>query len=104
MGVALPEPRAHAIGVVADGKLFVLGAPSEDLLVYDPHSRTWTEEAPPPTVTITAPLTSACARNGRLVVFLLYGTAFERANDGSWSPYEVAEVPPAGVSESVILG
>ena len=34
--------------------------------------------------------TSACAHKGRLVVFLSNGKGFERANDGSWYPYEVA--------------
>ena len=35
-------------------------------------------------------VTCACAHKGRLVVFLSNGRAFERANDGSWYPYEVA--------------
>ena len=49
--------------------------------------------------------TSACAHKGRLVVFLSNGTAWERANDGSWSPYEVAEgCGHDDLAESVILG
>ena len=70
--------------------------------MYDPQSNTWTEEAPP-----TGPLThvtSACAHKGRLVVFSSSGRAFERANDGAWSPYEVAEERVAHLAESVILG
>ena len=35
-------------------------------------------------------VTCACAHKGRLVVFLSNGRAFERANDGSWYPCEVA--------------
>ena len=48
---------------------------------------------------------SACAHKGRLVVF--YGiTALERANDGSWSPYQVAAggLGHYNLAESVILG
>ena len=56
-------------------------------------------------------ISRACAHKGQLVVFLSDGTAceraLERANDGSWSPYEVAEgISHEGlfVAESVILG
>ena len=47
---------------------------------------------------------SACAHKGRLVVFLSSDRAFERANDGSWSPYQVAAEGPRPFAESVILG
>ena len=110
LGAALPEPRMWTIGVVADGKLFLISTAvdsSRDLLVYDPQSNSWTEAAPPPTVTNTRVVKSACAHKGRLVVFLSNGRAFERANDGSWYPYEVAEgvsPNPLFVAESVILG
>jgi len=93
LGAALPEPRMWTIGVVADGKLFLISTAvdsSRDLLVYDPQSNSWTEAAPPPTVTNTRVVKSACAHKGRLVVFLSNGRAFERANDGSWYPCEVA--------------
>ena len=111
LGAALPEPRMWTIGVVADGKLFLISTAvdsSRDLLVYDPQSNSWTEAAPPPTVTNTRVVKSACAHKGRLVVFLSNGRAFERANDGSWYPYEVAAVgvtyyANVGVA-SVILG
>ena len=34
-----------------------------------------------------------CVHNGRIVAFYHDGAAFERANDGSWSPYQaVADV------------
>ena len=48
---------------------------------------------------------SACAHKNRLVVFLSSGMAFERANDGSWSPYQVdPELAHDDLVESVILG
>ena len=47
----------------------------------------------------------ACAHKNRLVVFLSSGMAFERANDGSWSPYQVdPELAHDDLVESVILG
>ena len=101
-------------GVVADGKLFVISTvvdSSKDLLVYDPQSNSWTEEAPPPTVTnpddapdVWITVNSACAHKNRLVVFLSSGRAFERANDGSWSPLEfAAALSDDDLVESVIL-
>ena len=69
------------------------------------------EEAPPPIVTnpddgdVWITVNSACAHKGRLVVFLSSGRAFERANDGSWSPYQVdPELAHDDLVESVILG
>ena len=50
---------------------------------------------------------SACAHKGRLVVFLSNGRTCERADDGSWSPYEVEGTWNSElkvVAESVILG
>ena len=98
-----------------DGKLFVISTvvdSSKDLLVYDPQSNSWTEEAPPPTVTnpddgvnVWITVNSACAHKNRLVVFLSSGRAFERANDGSWSPLEfAAALSDDDLVESVILG
>ena len=118
LGAALPEPRTGAIGVVADGKLSVIARLSrDDLLVYDPRTDTWTEEASPRCITYIfgkshltlLEATSACAHNGRLVVFggrALGGRALERANDGSWSPYQVAAggLEHYDLAESVILG
>ena len=108
MGAALPQPRPRAIGVVADGKLFVISTTvdsSEDLLVFDPQSNTWTEEAPPPSEDDVNVVKAACAHKGRLVVFLSNGTALERANDDSWSPLEfAAALSDDDLAESVILG
>ena len=80
-------------------------------MVYDPQSDRWTEEVPPPAVTIDSnhggnrvTVTSACAHKNRLVVFSSDRRAFERANDGSWSPYQVAAEGPCAFAESVILG
>ena len=107
------DPRfLKTISVVADGKLFVIDTwSSEDLLVYDRQSETWTEEAPPPIVTnpddgdVWITVSSACAHKNRLVVFLSSGRAFERANDGSWSPLEfAAALSDDDLVESVILG
>ena len=84
LGAALPEPRMWTIGVVADGKLFLISTAvdsSRDLLVYDPQSNSWTEAAPPPAVTNSLYISRACAHKGRLVVFLSDGTACERADD-----------------------
>ena len=106
LGAALPQPCIDSHGVVADGKLFIIANLwSRDLLVYDPRSDTWAEEAPLSTVTNYdfMVVSTACALKGRLVVFLADGTAHERANDGSWSPYEVA-AGGTGDYESVILG
>ena len=73
--------------------------------MYDSQSDTWTEAAPPPAVTNSLYISRACAHKGQLVVFLSDGTACERANDGSWSPYEVAGGFGGGdIVESVILG
>ena len=106
LGAALPQPCIDSHGVVADGKLFIIANLwSRDLLVYDPRSDTWAEEAPLSTVTNYdfMVVSTACALNGRLVVFLADDTAHERANDGSWSPYEV-RAGGTGHYESVILG
>ena len=69
------------------------------------QSETWTQEAPPPAVTNSLYISRACAHKGRLVVFLSDGTACERADDGSWYPYEVARgCGHNDLVESVILG
>ena len=83
------------------GKLFVVVSNGHILQVYDPQSNTWNGGLETFT---NNPVTSACAHNGRFVVFLYNGTALERADDGSWCPYEVAEERVAHVAESVILG
>ena len=64
---------------------------------------TWTIFSDDDDVRITVNL--FCAHKNRLVVFLSSGMAFERANDGSWSPYEVAGgCGHDDIVESVILG
>ena len=51
------------------------------------------------------PVTSACAHNGRFVVFLSNGTALEHADDDSCSPLEfAAALSDDDLVESVILG
>ena len=93
-----------------DGKLFLIHSRFRTL-VYDPQSDTWTME------TYHTPWNwggnehqfHACVHEGQIVVFLMDGSAFKRAADGSWSSYR-----PRGlyhirdedtfVCESVLLG
>ena len=86
------------------GKLFVV----EDgrmLPVYDPQSNAWNGRLRILPIYDNHGVTSVCAHNGRLVVFLSSGRAFERANDGSWSPLEfAAALSDDDLVESVILG
>ena len=76
-------------GVVVDGKLFLFSSRLESPLVYDPQSNTWSEEAVPEIH--GSSVLHACAHEGRVVVFLWNGKAFERAAGGSWSLYTRAE-------------
>ena len=75
-------------GVVVDGKLFLFSS-RQSPLVYDPQSNTWSEEAVPEIH--GSSVWHACAHEGRVVVFLWNGKAFERAAGGSWSLYTRAE-------------
>ena len=98
LGAPLPHFGSHA--VVTDGKLFVFAKNGPSVMVYDPPSNTWTVEP-------NYHVEHACVHNDRIVVFSYDGTAYERATDGSWHPYEVAEPGKARhgrASESVILG
>ena len=88
VGAPPPENPGIANGVVADGKLFLIRSP-ESTLVYDPQSNTWSEEAVPEIH--GSSVWHACAHEGRVVVFLWNGKAFERAAGGSWSLYTRAE-------------
>ena len=88
-------------GVVVDGKLFLFSSRLQSPLVYEPQSNTWTEEAVPE-IHGTSVL-HACAHEGRVVVVLWNGEAFERAADGSWSRGTRAGVKRC-VSGSVLLG
>jgi len=104
--VGAPPPRTPGItiGVVADGKLFLIRSP-ESTLVYDPQSTTWTEEAAPFGDEFVL---HACAHEGRVFAFRRSGAAYSRATDGSWSLCTRAvdhEHPPSTcVSGSVLLG
>ena len=87
-----------------DGKLVLVSRVPSCILVYDLQSDTWTRSEFPWDSRFE---TSSCAHNGRVVVFLSGGTAFERVSDGSWSPY--AGPPPPSprayyMSQSVVLG
>ena len=111
-----PIPVVHTLGsgsgarkpkgVVVDGKLFLFSSRLQSPLVYEPQSNTWTEEAVPE-IHGTSVL-HACAHEGRVVVVLWNGEAFERAADGSWSPctraVDHSHRPSTCVSGSVLLG
>ena len=105
VGAPPPENPGLAIGVVADGKLFLIRS-QQSTLVYDPHSNTWTEEAGPESDDTS--VLHACAHEGRVFAFRRDGTAYSRATDGSWSLCTRAvdrENPPSTcVSGSVLLG
>ena len=113
LGPPLPGPFSDGIGLVMDGRLFLVS--SGDLLIYDPRSDTWTESR---TYYPSNQMHHACVHNNRIIVFLDLGTAWALAADGSWTYYEDAMAfvgPPARrahwpqnpehyVSESVLLG
>ena len=94
---AIKKPK----GVVVDGTLFLFISRLQSPLVYEPQSNTWTEEAVPE-IHGTSVL-HACAHEGRVVVVLWNGEAFERAADGSWSRFTRFEAKRC-VSGSVLLG
>ena len=118
LGPPLPvDPDRREIpsrGVVVDEKLFVLLFSSRSMLVYDPHSESWAEEAAPPNRDIWA---HSCVHNGRLVDISreligdrwdrsLQHVMFERTTDGSWSrcEFDGTGLGYAYVAESVLLG
>ena len=76
-------------GVVVDGKLFLFSSRLQSPLVYDPQSNTWSEEAVPEIH--GSSVLHACAHEGRVVVFLWNGKAFERAAGGALSRYTRSE-------------
>ena len=72
VGAPPPENLGIAIGVVADGKLFLIRS-QQSTLVYDPQSNTWTEEAAP---FGDESVLHACAHEGRVFAFRRDGTAY----------------------------
>ena len=110
MGASLPDSRAsYSMGYVVDGKLCVMNAHDHHgmpapVLVYDPQSDTWTEQALPPSLTARL----ACVHDGRLVMFQEDGTVDARGTDGYWFPYTHVEPQRRwnykSVSGSVLLG
>ena len=106
LGADLPDSRSRsARGYVVDGKLCVMNVYGayKPVLVYDPQSNTWTNEATP-----SSEARLVCVHDGRLVVFQEDGTVVARATDGSWFPH--AHVEPQRRwnykydSHSVLLG
>ena len=92
-----PEFGVSACGVVLDGKLFVFG---RVCVVYDPQADSWADESVP----WRAGCSTACAHEGRIIAFLGNGTAFARAADGTWSPYEITYGAGRYAVGSVLLG
>ena len=91
-----PSGRAVAL----DGKLYCIDLLA--LLCYDPQADAWTVEqtelpwqdmarAAHEQFIFSFRIVEAIPHQGRIVVFLSNGAAFERATDGSWSRHEVAE-------------
>ena len=102
-----------------DGKLFCIGLLA--LLCYDPQADAWTVEqtelpwqdmarAAHEQFIFSFRIVEAIPHQGRIVVFLSNGTAFERDTDGSWSRYKVARGSgfcygyKGGFAASVLLG
>jgi hypothetical protein len=110
MGASLPDSRgSYSMGYVVDGKLCVMNAHDHHgmpapVLVYDPQSDTWTEQALPPSLAARL----ACVHDGRLVMFQEDGTVDARGTDGYWFPYTHVEPQSRwnykSVSGSVLLG
>ena len=89
LGAPMPTAKTESIGVVVDGKLFVITSGADTMLVYDPQSDTWAIESDIPYA--DSAVGHACAHNGRVIVFLTSGEAFERAAAGTWSAYDLAD-------------
>ena len=113
LGAPLPRTIPNLeCGVAADGKLFAIGTYDQVMYVYEPQTDTWTVEDFP--AVWDSHVGRACAHNGRVVVFLKDGRAFERAAAEAWLPYDVVEevrdiardtsYPNTYVAESALLG
>ena len=116
LGAPMPAAKKDSIGVVVDGKLFVItsGMASHDptISVYDPPADTWSVESNTPFRYMN--LKHACAHNGRIIVFVNGRGAFERAAAGTWAAYALADEARdivgdtsswnGYVAESVLLG
>ena len=93
LGAPMPAAKKDSIGVVVDGKLFVItsGMASHDptISVYDPRSEKWSLESNTPFRHMR--VRYACAHNGRVIVFLVSGQVFERAAAGTWSAYDLSD-------------
>ncbi len=95
LGAPMPAAKQDSIGVVADGKLFVITsgilASHHDptISVYDPPSDSWSVESNTPFRHMR--VRYACAHNGRVIVFLVSGQVFERAAAGTWSAYDLSD-------------
>ena len=93
LGAPMPAGKQESIGVVVDGKLFVItsGMARHDptISVYDPASETWSVEANTPFRHMR--VRYACAHNDRVIVFLVSGQVFERAAAGTWSIFDLSD-------------
>ena len=114
LGAPIPDCERHweSRGFVLDGKYFWIAGVTT-FKVYNPQSNAWTvEETKFPWQDDMAPwpVVRAVPHQGRIVVFLSNGTAFERDTDGSWSRYKVARGSgfcygyKGGFAASVLLG
>ena len=108
LGAPLPLSFSSTTAVVLDGKfhVFFVSMPGlyGSMLVYDPQSNTWAEETVPWRYGQFCRVDTACAHNGRIIIFLNTGDAYARASDGSWSLYEPADLLPQTHQGSYALG
>jgi len=90
LGAPPPKSSSFSQGIVIDAKLFVVEY--ESMMVYDPQVDSWTEEEIPWGGQDRWQVKFADAHDGSIVAFTKNipspGSAFQRASDGSWSPYE----------------
>ena len=108
LGAPLPLSFSSTTAVVLDGKFHVFFVTMPGLygsmLVYDPQSNTWAVETVPWRYGQFCRVDTACAHNGRIIIFLNTGDAYARASDGLWSLYEPADRLPQTHQGSYALG